>query len=120
MSNTTISVGQSRVVAFFAACCALALMNVVRGLLTRASNGMPFALTQCIFILFTGSAAWYLYQSKKTGWYLSLIAVLNWFGSVANLRGIWHLLTSVFTVGMIVVLIWLFRPEVRARFEVKF
>jgi hypothetical protein len=120
MSSATISVGQSRVVAFFAVCCTLALTNIVRGMLARTSNGMFFALAQGVFVLFTGAAAWYLYQSKKAGWYLSLIVVLNWFGSVASLRDIWNILTSVFTVGMIVVLIWLFRPDVKARFEVKF
>ena len=120
MSDTTISVGQSRVVAFFAVCCTLAMVNVVRGLLTRTSDGMFFALAQCVFILFTGAAAWYLYQSKKAGWYLSLLVVLNWFGSVASLRDVRNILTSVFTVGMIAVLIWLFRADVKARFEVKF
>jgi len=81
---------------------------------------MFFALAQSMFILFTGAAAWYLYQSKRAGWYLSFIVVLNWFGSVTSLRGVWNLFTSVFTVGMIAVLIWLLRAEVRARFEVKF
>jgi hypothetical protein len=60
MSNATNSVGQSRVVAFF--CTLFAL----------TSDGVFFALAQYMFILFTGSAAWYLYRSKKTGWYLRL------------------------------------------------
>ena len=60
MSNATNSVGQSRVVAFF--CTLFAL----------TSDGVFFALAQYMFILFTGSAAWYLYGLKRTAWYLRL------------------------------------------------
>jgi len=120
MSESLVSIGQSRVVGFFAVCCLLALMNVARGLLAGTSNGLFFSVAQCVFILLTGSAAWNLYQSRKTGWYLSLIVILNWFGAITNLRAAWNALTSIFTVGMIAVLIWLFRRDVRDRFEIRF
>ena len=119
MSESLVSIGQSRVVGFFAVCCLLALMNAARGLLEATSNGLFFSVTQCVFILLTGSAAWNLYQSRKIGWYLSLIVILNWFGAITNLRAAWNALTSIFTVGMIAVLIWLFRQDVRARFEIR-
>jgi hypothetical protein len=120
MSESLVSIGQSRVVGFFAVCCLLALMNAARGLLEGTSNGFFFSVAQCVFILLTGSAAWNLYQSRKIGWYLSLIVILNWFGAVTNLRAVWNAFTSIFTVGMIAVLIWLFRKDVRTRFEIRF
>ena len=120
MSESLVSIGQSRVVGFFTVCCLLATMNAVRGLLEGTSNGLFFSVAQCVFILLTGSAAWNLYQSRKIGWYVSLIVILNWFGAITNLRAAWNALTSIFTVGMIAVLIWLFRRDVRNRFEIRF
>ena len=118
MNEQSFSIWKSRVIGFLAVCCTLALLNAVGGLLSGNKYGVIFALAQGVFIFFTGSAAWYLYKSKKVGWYLSLIVILNWFGGLLNMANARHVYTSIFSVGMIGVAIWLFRPEVRNHFEV--
>jgi len=118
MSEESFAIWKSRVIGFLAVCCTGALLNVIRGLFSATAKGMLFAVAQGVFIFFTGSAAWYLYQSKKAGWYLSLIVVLNWFGSLVNLKVGWQAFTSILSLGMIGVAIWLFLPDVRSRFEV--
>ena len=78
---------------------------------------MLFALGWCGFVLLMGVAAWSLYVSKRVGWYLSLIVTLTWFAGLTTTS--WNLFTTVITVGMVVVLIWLFLPGVTAHFGVK-
>ena len=51
-----MSLGQSRVVGFFAVCCLLALMNAIRGLVEGTTNSLSFSVAQRVFILLTGSA----------------------------------------------------------------
>ncbi len=118
--STTISTGQRAVIAFFGVCCLVAFTNVVRFVLTGTKIGVLFGLAQCVFILFAGSAGWYLYKSAKAGWYLACVVVLNWFSSLVNLGVTWNVYYAVFSAGMLAVLVWLLRPKVKARFGVKF
>jgi hypothetical protein len=64
-----------------------------------------------------GTAAWYLYVSKRAGWYLSLTVALVWFAGLITVS--WNFFTIVLTMGMVTVLIWLFLPGVSAHFGVK-
>jgi hypothetical protein len=118
--STTISTGQKAVIAFLGVCCLVAFTNVARLVLTGTKLGVLFGLAQCVFILFAGSAGWYLYKSAKAGWYLAFVVVLNWFSALLNLRVTWSLYYIVFSAGMLSVLVWLLRPKVKAQFGVKF
>jgi hypothetical protein len=119
MTGNSIILVQSRVVGFFVICCFFAGIGIVRGSISGTRLGLRFVVAQSLFIFFTGAASWYLYQSKKAGWYLSLLAVLNWFLRLATLR-VGNLFANLISVGMIIVLIWLFLPNVRAHFDLKF
>jgi len=66
-----------------------------------------------------GIAAWKLYQSKKAGWYLTLIFVLAWFLVLPTIRILWSAYTIAFTFGMFAVLVWLLQPSVKANYGVK-
>jgi len=77
------------------------------------------ALAQTVFALFTGVAAWNIFQWKKAGWYLGWIVVLQWFGSLINLQGRVGGFTLILTVLIALAGIWLYLPGVRAKFEVK-
>ena len=114
-----VSVGQRRTVGFLAICCAVAALNVVRGLITGTQSGMLFGLAQAVFTLFAGTAAWNIYQWKKAGWYLGILVVLQWFSSLINIRVEVGWLTKAFSVPMAVVGIWLCLLAVPARFGVK-
>ena len=118
--SATISTSQKAVIAFLGVCCLVAFTNVVRLVLTGTKLGVLFGLAQCVFILFAGSAGWYLYKSAKAGWYLAFVVVLNWFSSIVNLRVTWNIYYIVFSAGMLAVLVWLLRPKVKAQFGVKF
>jgi len=118
MTTRPIYIGQSRVVGFFVIYCLYTGFNVIRGAYYGASAGVRFVLAQCVFICLTGTASWYLYQSKKAGWYLSLIVVSNWFLSLIGMKVFWNAFAILVTVGMVAVLTWLFRPSVTAYFDV--
>ena len=118
MSESPIYLGQARVTGFFAICCLLALMNMVRTLSAR--NISPrLELVLSIFIVFSGLAAWYLYVSKSAGWYLSLLTVANWFAVAITAKILFGFFAICLSVGMVAVLIWLFRREVIDHFQVK-
>jgi hypothetical protein len=120
MTANSVILAQSRVVSFFVICCFSAGIGVVRGLISGTRPGLGFVVAQSLFIFFTGAASWYLYQSKKAGWYLSVLVVLNWFLRLASMRIGWNLFVNLISVGMIIVLIWLFLPKVKAHFDLKF
>ena len=65
-------------------------------------------------------SAWYLYQTKSAGWYLSFATVLNWF----LMLGLKVIALNTFAVlvsaGMIVVIVWLLRPSIRTHLGVRF
>jgi hypothetical protein len=117
MTVTSIHIGQSRVVWFFTLSCLFGGFGITRTLLSGLRIGVPFALGWCTFILLMGTAAWYLYVSKRAGWYLSLIVTLTWLAGLITMS--WNLFTIILTVGMVTVLIWLFLPGVTAHFGVK-
>jgi hypothetical protein len=117
--SAVLSAGHRFTVGFLGLCCALGLLNVARGLLTGTQSGMLFALAQTVFSLFTGAAAWNIFQWKKIGWYLGFFVVLQWFSSMVNFRGGVGWFTIVLTFPIVAVAIWLYLPVVRARFEIK-
>jgi hypothetical protein len=117
MTATSIQLGQSRVVWFFTLSCFFGGYGIIRTLLSGLHVSVPFALSWCGFVLLTGTAAWYLYVSKRAGWYLSLIVALTWLAGAITMT--WNFFTIVLTVGMVAVLIWLFLPGVTAHFGVK-
>jgi hypothetical protein len=117
MTVTSIQLGQSRVVWFFTLSCLFGAYGITRTLLSGLKVGIPFALGWCVFILLMGTAAWYLYVSKRAGWYLSLTVALVWLASLITIS--WNFFTIVLTVGMVAVLIWLFLPGVAVHFGVK-
>ena len=117
--SEAISTGQKAVIVFFGVCCLVAFTNVVRFVLSGTKIGILFGLAQCISVLFSAAAGWYLYKSAKAGWYLAFVVVLNYFSSFANLKLTWNIFTITFSAGMLAVLVWLLRPKVKARFGVK-
>jgi hypothetical protein len=116
MTATPIQIGQSRVVWFFTLCCLFGGYGIARTLLSGFKVGV-FALGWCAFVLLMGTAALYLYASKRAGWYLSLTVALVWLASLITMS--WSFFTVVLTVGMVAVLYWLFLPGVTAHFGVK-
>jgi hypothetical protein len=103
-----VSVGQRRTVGFLAICCAVAALNVVRGLITGTQSGMLFGLAQAVFHSF-----------RRHGSVERILVVLQWFSSLINIRVEVGWLTKAFSVPMAVVGIWLCLLAVRARFGVK-
>lgn len=117
--SSVLETGNRLVVGFLGLCCALAILNVARGLLTRTEPEMLFALAQTIFALFAGVAAWNIHQWKKAGWYLGLLVVLQWLSSLLNLGVSVGWLAIALTFPIAGVGIWLWLPMVRARFEIR-
>jgi hypothetical protein len=117
MTVASIQLGQSRVVWFFALSCLFGGYGMVRTLLSGLHVSILFALGWSGFVLLMGTAAWYLYVSKRAGWYLSLIVALTWLAALITMS--WNFFTIVLTIGMVAVLIWLFLPGVTAHFGVK-
>jgi hypothetical protein len=120
MTATGIHVGQSRVVGFLAVVCVLAGYGVIRGILGGNRFDLFFPLAQGVFAVLAGVAAWYLYQSKKVGWYLSVLVALNWFIGLSKMKIFWNLFVLLVTLGMAAVLIWLVLPGVRSHFGLEF
>jgi hypothetical protein len=119
MTGNSVMLAQSRVVGFFVILCLSAVIGVVRGLILGTRFSLGFIVAQSLFIFSTAAASWYLYQSKKAGWYLSVLVVLNWFLKLASARVGWNFFASLVSVGMIIVLLWLFLPKVKAHFDLK-
>ncbi len=120
MTTNSIYLGQSRVVGFFAVCCVLAGLGVFRSVTSEVRIRLGFAIAECAFILVMGIAAWYLYQSRKAGWYLTLVVVLIWFLVLPAMKILWSAYTIALTFGMFAVLAWLLQPRVKANYGVKF
>jgi hypothetical protein len=108
--------GQGLTVGFLALCCLFAVLNILRGLATVIQAGLLFAVAQTVFTLFAGTAAWNIRKWNKPGWYLGLIVVLQWVGSLVNLGPKVGWFTMALTVPMAMVGVWLYLPSVRARF----
>src|SRR5258708_1670829 len=105
MTVTSIHISQSRVVWFLALSCIFGGRGVAQTLLSGLNISLPFAVGWGLFVVLTATAAWCLYQSKRAGWYLSLIVALSWLAGLFMIS--WNLFTIVMTVGMVSVLIWL-------------
>lgn len=119
MIDTPVHLGQSRVVGFFVICCVLAAMGMIRGLTLGGQVNPVFVAAQLLFIILAGTAAWFLYASESVGWYLSLLAAANWF-TVLITETIHSGFYAVFlSVGMLAVLVWLFRRSVMDHFKIK-
>jgi hypothetical protein len=117
MTEKSIQLSQGRVAWFFTLSCLFGGYGITRTLLSGLHVGVPFALGWCGFVLLTGTAAWYLYVSKRAAWHMSLIVTLTWLAGLITMS--WNFFTMVMTVGMVTVLIWLFLPGVTAHFGVK-
>jgi hypothetical protein len=120
MTTSSTTLAQSRVVGFFAICCVFAGFGLIRNLMSGARLSFTFGLAQSTFVLFSGAAAWYLYQSKRVGWYLGLLAILDWFLGLTRMKISWNVWGNLVSIGMVVVLVWLFLPSVKAHFDLKF
>jgi len=120
MTATGIHVGQSRVVGFLAVVCVLAGYGVIRGILGGNRFDLFFPLAQGVFAVLAGVAAWYLYRTKKVGWYLGILVIFNWFLGLTKMRIFWNLFVLLVTFGMLVSLIWLLLPRVRSHLGMEF
>jgi hypothetical protein len=119
MSEASIALGRSRVVGFFVTCGLMVAMSLVKIFFLGVRPSMPFALWQLAFVFCSAAAAWYLYMAKKTGWHISLLSIGVWFLGLITRALTLNAFAVLVSAGMVVVLIWLFLPSVRAGFGMK-
>jgi hypothetical protein len=115
--KSLLSLGHRFTVGFLALCCALGISNVLYGLILMKEDTLIFAGAQAIFALFTGAAAWNVYQWRPTGRFLALFVVLQWASALVNFRGRPQLFTLVMTIPVVVMYLWLRRQDVKTRFK---
>ena len=116
-----LDLGQRLVVIFFGLCSVLGLLNVGLDVFARSKWSLVFAAAQGFFAIFAASAAWLIHKWKVAGWMMGMLIVLQSFSNLANSRvGLgpsW--LTVALLVPMAVVGVWLWLPDVRAKFGLK-
>jgi hypothetical protein len=111
-----LSSGHRFTVGVLAICCVLGLLNVAYGLTSGKQGGFILAGAQAIFALSTGAAAWNVYYWRPAGRMLAIFVLLQWFSVLMNFRGSVPLFTVVMTVPIVLMYLWLRRPEVKAKF----
>jgi hypothetical protein len=119
MSEASSALGRSRVVGFLGICGLMVAMSLIKIFVLGARPSIPFALWQLAFVFGSAAGAWYLYLAKKTGWQISLLSIGVWFLGLMTRALTLNAFAVLVSAGMLVVLIWLFLPSVRAGFGIK-
>jgi hypothetical protein len=111
------NLGHRFAVGFLTLCCGLGLLNVIYGLGLRSGQGLLFAGAQAIFSFFAGAAAWNVHQWKPIGRVLAIFVILQWVSALTHWRGNIEIVTVVLTVPLVIMYLWLRKPDVKARFK---
>jgi hypothetical protein len=111
-----VATGRQLAVSFLVLCSTLSAVNAVKYLLTMTKLGILAALASGVFILFTGTAAWQIFQWNPTGRFFGFFVVLQWFGALINVRNV-GTLTYILSIPMAAFGIWLLLPPVKQEFQ---